>query len=484
MLFAPPPAWWASRGATQTGLAADDFAAANIGQLKQFASKAVEELEASLPSGAGSVLTDMVARWHTPPEQLNPPGPPRDDFAAANLGQLKAIAKPFYDRLIAVGYATTYPWTAPITDDDDFAIANLGQLKKVFSFDVAKDTDGDGIPDWWETLYANLGLNPQNPNDAGQTAAGGVTYLNKFLLNLNPAVADTDGDGMTDLYEMDNGLNPLVNDAALDKDSDGLTNLQEFNLGTKANNHDSDGDLLPDGWEVRWGLDPSSAVGADGADGDPDGDGLTNLNEYLNGSNPWSADSDSDGTNDQVEVTQGSNPNDGTDGGAAPPADEMVEVPFKIGGDWAAWEMTVTGQGPQDQRVQKLVTNTPGETDGKNLKLRRGNKYEIRMRWLKSREGEPLTWWCWEASVDNLPTGQTFPDYSTTRNAGVAEAFMAANHWLVDNADGLLTAHTHMKQGALFINAHMRQPFEFPPPEPAPDRPIHDPLHRVPVQPE
>ncbi|HVR35465.1 MAG TPA: thrombospondin type 3 repeat-containing protein, partial [Methylomirabilota bacterium] len=49
---------------------------------------------------------------------------------------------------------------------------------------------------------------------------------------------------------------------------------------------DSDGDGMPDAWEMAHGLDPM----ADDAGVDTDGNGLTNLEEYLAGTDPrWAA---------------------------------------------------------------------------------------------------------------------------------------------------------------------------------------------------
>jgi hypothetical protein len=49
---------------------------------------------------------------------------------------------------------------------------------------------------------------------------------------------------------------------------------------------DVDLDTLPDAWERQVGLDPGSALGDDGASGDPDHDGLTNAQEHVAQSHP------------------------------------------------------------------------------------------------------------------------------------------------------------------------------------------------------
>lgn len=68
--------------------------------------------------------------------------------------------------------------------------------------------------------------------------------------------------------------------AATDQDGDGLTYGLEYLINTQPNDWDSDNDQLPDGWEWQYGLDPLSSSNSDGAIGDPDGDGFSNLQEY------------------------------------------------------------------------------------------------------------------------------------------------------------------------------------------------------------
>jgi hypothetical protein len=64
-----------------------------------------------------------------------------------------------------------------------------------------------------------------------------------------PVCVDWDVDGIPDDWEIAHGLNPWVNDADLDADNDGLTHLEEYELGFDPFNPDTDGDGILDGQE-------------------------------------------------------------------------------------------------------------------------------------------------------------------------------------------------------------------------------------------
>jgi hypothetical protein len=130
---------------------------------------------------------------------------------------------------------------------------------------------------------------------------------------------DTDGDGMPDAYELANGLDPNVNDASLDKDNDGLANLQEYKMGTDPQNPDTDGDGLKDGVETNTGVWVSATnTGTNPLNPDTDADGLLDGVESNMGTNPLKRDTDGDGYTDKDEVLMGTNPTDATSHPAVP----------------------------------------------------------------------------------------------------------------------------------------------------------------------
>jgi hypothetical protein len=182
---ATAPSWWVSRSVVDPLKSPDDYAVLNIGQLKTMARKAKDELNIILPTpaggttGAGPGIETLINGWLTSTTGA-------DDYAVANLGQLKTVAKPFWDRLIAEHRAAAYPWTG--VSADDFAMANLGQLKTVFNFDG--DMDNDGITDLWELRL---------PSITSLSTLGGTT---------GGLPSDYDLDGVSDALEFPANTDP------------------------------------------------------------------------------------------------------------------------------------------------------------------------------------------------------------------------------------------------------------------------------------
>lgn len=163
-------------------------------------------------------------------------------------------------------------------------------------------------------------------------ASRGASPLQPLLSNLpslppaeaqaaaNRGGADTDADLLADHFEIRHKLDP--NQA--DTDGDGITDGYELLvLGTKAALSDSDFDGLADDVELALGLDPTAfdnpdpmatLVVPDHLRVDSDGDGLSDAAEHMAGTNPDDIDSDDDGMLDADEVAFGRDPTDAGDG--------------------------------------------------------------------------------------------------------------------------------------------------------------------------
>ena len=143
------------------------------------------------------------------------------------------------------------------------------------------------LPSTMNAVVTSNGINPIVITYQGLETNNVVTdFVGINGFDLIPAT-DTDGDGLTDDYENEHGLDPNVADSGDDEDMDDLTNLEEFLIGTKPNDDDTDDDGGKDGAEIDAGSNPFVQ--------DTDGDGLLDGPELDLGSDPTNTDSDGDG---------------------------------------------------------------------------------------------------------------------------------------------------------------------------------------------
>ncbi len=200
LLFAVPPAWWSEEGTRVLDpdiSDADNHSPANLGQLKHMAKQAKMHLDAALPGGSGPAIASLVEAFE--PRigqgytQAQIDAFREQNYAPINLGQLKAVAKPFYERLLAAGFDTKanliahgypanwaydYPWNPQTPVEENYAPANLGQVKMTFSFGLVNFLS----PAWQQQYFgATSGADP---------------------------AADPDGDGLTNLQEYQQGSDP------------------------------------------------------------------------------------------------------------------------------------------------------------------------------------------------------------------------------------------------------------------------------------
>lgn len=126
--------------------------------------------------------------------------------------------------------------------------------------DIIMDTDGDGLSDYLEKMYGT------DKNDTDTDDDGINDYFELTISGTNPAISDSDNDG--------------IEDGMMDWDRDGISASDEINI-----------------------------IGTDPLCCDTDGDGLSDYDEwYLHKTLPLAKDTDCDGATDGWEIENGFNP--------------------------------------------------------------------------------------------------------------------------------------------------------------------------------
>ena len=207
-----------------------------------------------------------------------------------------------------------------------------GDAGDTFTYTLIAGT-GDADNSKFQIVGAELQIGPHDFSGAAEgeefsvrvlSAASPSGALVEAALTLS-AVADSDGDGLLDTWEElwagVGNLGVLSGLAGANADGDSLTDLAEYNLrdqfpGLDPTSADSDGDTLDDGEEIAGaGLRPATDPTNPDSDGDTLSDGVeTNTGIFVGptdtGSDPTLLDTDGDTFNDDLEVAKGSDPND------------------------------------------------------------------------------------------------------------------------------------------------------------------------------
>ncbi|UCC92976.1 MAG: DUF4129 domain-containing protein [Thermoplasmata archaeon] len=195
------------------------------------------------------------------------------------------------------------------------------------------DTDDDLMPDGVEVIFWL-----EEAQDAPEWGAADRMPLGDADRDGTPNILDpdSDNDGLLDGWEAENGLDPAFSHTFPEL----LPDRFQYYPFYSGDMRDLDDDGIPDDWEAGNNVDNPW--------GDADHDGVNNVGEYLNGTDPrgpdelyggdmTKEDDDGDGVADELERVLGLDPDDhDTDGDGIPDGDEMYlyrTSPFDVDTD-------------------------------------------------------------------------------------------------------------------------------------------------------
>jgi hypothetical protein len=193
---------------------------------------------------------------------------------------------------------------------------------------------------------------------------------------------------------------------------------------------DSDGDMLPDGWEVQYGLNPCEFATPNDPSWDADGDGLGLFDEYRYCTSPFTPDTDGDGVNDGNEAAQGSDPADASDGGDPANCVKLrLTVGDPSGSESERWNLEVFEEAT-GRAVCHHCDNGFGTPGSAEYSLVKGKAYAFSLRWVATNLDEGPDY-DWQAKIND------------STEAGAYSGLYGTGAFIVEDPDGLLTECTY-----------------------------------------
>jgi uncharacterized protein YegL len=314
----------------------------------------VSSLQQLFQSASGRNLSFAVVAFDSQARALTPPGFVTGiDLTGVGGALTAALGASGNTEIDGRDYGQAFSLARAIIEGD-LSQSSAGDKERT-RYVIALLADGSAVPAYdaaaWDTVVQTAsGIQQAIDARGGGEVFGQLLYLGaktddsvQPLQSIAAALRGTftlvSGAAATDLGRVDTRavLTPFVHKQILvwnrnvistkdglkvDSDGDGLTDEEELKLGTDPTNPDTDGDGISDGVEVRLsalGFDPlkpnvvQQCTPTELA-ADSDGDGLTDCEEKLLGTDPTLVDTDGDGAPDIVEFVAGTNylANDGS----------------------------------------------------------------------------------------------------------------------------------------------------------------------------
>jgi YD repeat-containing protein len=265
----------------------------------------------------------------------------------------------------------------PDTDGD--GLSDYSEINNSKTDPFKADTDGDGLNDLEDPSPVNPFNSPQSESfimdgDSSstifQSESASFTLSDPVTANSSLTQGGSNREG--DSFNVTDQLGKIFSaNFLLDTDGDGVPDIADL---------DNDNDGIPDVWEQLQAVNPHNPVdprrishlNPRDAQFDFDGDGLTNLQEYHLGTDPWKADTDGDGANDYQEAfIKGTSPlNPDSDGDLVPDGIDVtptsaLQMPssesFTLAGRFTC------GDGTRDAETLAADDRIGGELEGVQL---------------------------------------------------------------------------------------------------------------------